>query len=283
MPNIEPLFWADGDTDWGDEFRALIRTLNAALDTAAANALDPLAHIANDAIPLAKLSAAVRASLAKADVSLDQTAVDTRARAMITEWVGAAPGTLDTLLELANRITTEATDLDALQATVTTITSGKADKASPTFTGTVTVPNLVVTGTVSLVDGSLTEADIANLVGDLAARVRVRTAWTVGVNYAVNDLVPSGSVYFLCLVAHTSSGTAPTASAPGANWATLGGGSAGGVQPTQVRGLVLQNSDGTWPTVRPAGFLRVEWERTVLGSANDPAAMGELDTIFEPR
>ena len=292
MANVETLFWADGDTDWGEEFRTLIRAINNELTSTTTKANTPASQIGNGVIALAQLTASVQASLAKADASLNQAAIDNRARAMITEWVGAAPGALDTLLELASRIETEATDLDAVQAAVTTITSGKADKASPTFTGLATLANVKVTGTLDLPAGSIELADVWGAVSALSERLRFRDAWQTGVGYSVNDVVIHGGVYYRIRVAHTSSGSGPTVAtssptAPTANYEVMGGGGSGsGVQANRVEGLILQNSDGTWPATIPSDMTtmpRIVWERTVVGTTNDPAAMRDLDRVRETR
>ena len=56
----------------------------------------------------------------------------------LTDLIGGAPGTLDTLNELAAAIN----DDDDYSSTLTTALALKAPKASPTFTGTVAIPNI---------------------------------------------------------------------------------------------------------------------------------------------
>ena len=56
----------------------------------------------------------------------------------LTDLIGGAPGTLDTLNELAAAIN----DDDDYSSTLTTALATKAPKASPTFTGTIAIPNI---------------------------------------------------------------------------------------------------------------------------------------------
>lgn len=57
---------------------------------------------------------------------------------------------------------------------------------------------------------------------DGAARVSMKWCgtWATGVVYSLNDLVVAGGVMFVCVAAHTSSGSAPTVDT--AQWKALG-------------------------------------------------------------
>jgi hypothetical protein len=70
----------------------------------------------------------------------DSTQIATTAFVMreVSDLIGGAPGTLDTLNELAAAIN----DDDDYSSTLTTALATKAPKASPTFTGTIAIPNI---------------------------------------------------------------------------------------------------------------------------------------------
>ncbi|MCV2395908.1 hypothetical protein OEB99_16455 [Actinotalea sp. M2MS4P-6] len=77
--------------------------------------------VADGAVALAKLSAALQASIAKADASLNQAEVDARAQLIVDAVVASAPGALDTLNELAAALGDDAN----FASTVTTALAGK--------------------------------------------------------------------------------------------------------------------------------------------------------------
>ena len=78
------------------------------------------------------------APTAAANTNTTQIATTAYVQAELTDLIGGAPGTLDTLNELAAAIDDDA----SYASTLTTALALKAPKASPTFTGTVTIPNI---------------------------------------------------------------------------------------------------------------------------------------------
>ena len=93
-----------------------------------------------------------------AAVATNTTQVATTAfvRAEVAALVNSAPGTLDTLGEIATSLANNA----SLSTTLTDAIALKAPLASPTFTGTVTLPSGTVTSTMIL-DGTIANADIS--------------------------------------------------------------------------------------------------------------------------
>ena len=89
-------------------------------------------------------------SLASATTATTQSATDNSTKiattaytdAAITAVIGGAPGTLDTLNELAAAINDDA----SYASTLTTALATKAPLASPTFTTTITTPDINITG-----------------------------------------------------------------------------------------------------------------------------------------
>ncbi len=92
-----------------------------------------------------------------AAVATDTTQIATTAfvRAEVAALVNSAPGTLDTLGEIATSLANNA----SLSTTLTDAIALKAPLANPTFTGTVTLPTGTVTSAMIL-DGTITNADI---------------------------------------------------------------------------------------------------------------------------
>jgi hypothetical protein len=104
-------------------------------------------------------------SLASATTATTQSAADNSTKiattaytdAAITAVIGGAPGTLDTLNELAAAINDDA----SYASTLTTALSTKAPLASPTFTGTITGTLATAAQTNITSVGSLTALDVA--------------------------------------------------------------------------------------------------------------------------
>jgi len=157
--------------------------IQAQLDTklasaSAASTYAPLASPALTGTPTAPTAAAATNTTQIATTAFVKTAVD--------NVIASAPGALDTLNELATALGNDAN----FSTTLTNNLAAKAPLASPTFTGTVTLPD----GTVStamiadsaitsakIADGTIVNADInasaaidqskiANLTTDLAAK-----------------------------------------------------------------------------------------------------------------
>jgi hypothetical protein len=93
-----------------------------------------------------------------ANVATNTTQIATTAfvRAEVAALVGAAPATLDTLAEIATSLANNAT----LSTTLTDAIALRAPLASPTFTGTVTLPANTVTSTM-IAEGTIVNADIS--------------------------------------------------------------------------------------------------------------------------
>ena len=108
--------------------------------------------------PLASpaLTGTPTAPTAAAATNTTQVATTEFVRAEVAALVGTAGATLDTLGELATALGNDA----ALSTTLTTSIGLKAPLASPTFTGTVTLPSGTVTSTMIL-DGTIANADIS--------------------------------------------------------------------------------------------------------------------------
>jgi hypothetical protein len=93
------------------------------------------------------------APTASANTNTTQVATTAYVQTELTDLIGGAPGTLDTLNELAAAINNDA----SYASTLTTALSTKAPLASPTFTGT-------ASGTFS---GNLTGNVTGNVTGDV--------------------------------------------------------------------------------------------------------------------
>lgn len=104
MPDVEEMFWPDGNTNWGTKFRDLIRALNSAIE-ALEQAGPGAVTIPADSIQLTQLAVAVRNSLAKADAAVTTAQLDNRIAALL----GAAPTAYDTLQEIATYIASDQT------------------------------------------------------------------------------------------------------------------------------------------------------------------------------
>jgi hypothetical protein len=96
------------------------------------------------------------APTANAATNTTQIATTAFVRAEVAALVNSAPGTLDTLGEIATSLANNA----SLSTTLTDAIGLKAPLASPTFTGTVTLPTGTVTSAMIL-DGTIANADIS--------------------------------------------------------------------------------------------------------------------------
>jgi predicted nucleic acid-binding Zn-ribbon protein len=109
-----------------------------------------------------------------ADAGTNTTQIATTAfvTEAVNDLIASAPGALDTLNELAAAIGDDAN----FASTVTTSLASKAPLASPTFTGTVTMPlstaGYVKTSAAGLItsSSSVPQADVSNLTSDLALK-----------------------------------------------------------------------------------------------------------------
>ena len=108
--------------------------------------------------PLASpaLTGTPTAPTAAAATNTTQVATTAFVRTEVANLVGAAPATLDTLAEIATSLANNA----SLSTTLTDAIALKAPLASPTFTGTVTLPTGTVTSAMIL-DGTIANADIS--------------------------------------------------------------------------------------------------------------------------
>ena len=121
------------------------------VSTAQQTALDLKANIASPA-----LTGTPTAPTANVATNTTQIATTAFVRAEVAALVGAAPATLDTLAEIATSLANNAT----LSTTLTDAIALKAPLASPTFTGTVTLPANTVTSTM-IAEGTIVNADIS--------------------------------------------------------------------------------------------------------------------------
>jgi hypothetical protein len=138
---------------------------NKPVSTATQTALDLKANLASPA-----LTGTPTAPTATAGTNTTQVATTAFVGTAVSALVASAPGALDTLNELANALGNDA----SFSTTVTNSIATKAPIASPTFTGTVTIPagasisgfatlaNPTFTGTVTLPSGTITTAMIAD-------------------------------------------------------------------------------------------------------------------------
>lgn len=109
---------------------------------------DALSELDSEKAPLASPSFTGTPSLPSGTTATTQTAGDNSTKLATTAYVktavdnvvGAAPGALDTLNELATALGSDA----AFSTTVTTNLALKAPKADPVFTGTATIPTILM-------------------------------------------------------------------------------------------------------------------------------------------
>jgi hypothetical protein len=121
------------------------------VSTAQQTALDLKANIASPA-----LTGTPTAPTANVATNTTQIATTAFVRAEVAALVNSAPATLDTLGEIATSLANNAT----LSTTLTDAIALKAPLASPTFTGTVTLPANTVTSTM-IAEGTIVNADIS--------------------------------------------------------------------------------------------------------------------------
>ena len=121
------------------------------VSTAQQTALDLKANIASPTftgIPAAPTAAS--------STNTTQVATTAYVKAVIGDLINSAPSTLDTLGEIAASLANNA----SLSTTLTDAIALKAPLASPTFTGTVILPNQTIT-TAMIADGAVVNVDIA--------------------------------------------------------------------------------------------------------------------------
>lgn len=145
------------------------------------------------------------APTASVGTNTTQIATTEFVRTAINNVINSAPGALDTLNELAAALNNDAN----FATTVTTSLAGKAPLASPTFTGTVTLPNSTIT-TVMLANNSVTAEKIA--LGtitntEISASAAIDQSKISGLTTALNLKAPLASPTF------TGSVTVPTPTA----------------------------------------------------------------------
>jgi len=153
-----------------------------------------------------------------------KTYADTAAATAVTNIINTAPGTLDTLNELAAALAND----PSFASTVTTSIALKAPLASPTFTGTVVLPNNTITElmisnsavtsskiaaqTITNSNISLTAAieqsKISNLVSDLAAKAPLASPTFTGTVSGIDK-----SMVGLANVDNTTDANKPVSSA----------------------------------------------------------------------
>jgi|688.fasta_scaffold06820_13 hypothetical protein len=121
------------------------------VSTAQQTALDLKANIASP-----DLTGTPTAPTANVATNTTQIATTAFVRAEVAALVNSAPATLDTLGEIATSLANNAT----LSTTLTDAIALKAPLASPTFTGTVTLPANTVTSTM-IAEGTIVNADIS--------------------------------------------------------------------------------------------------------------------------
>jgi len=192
-----------------------VQSALAELDTEKADAAATTAALAAKA-PLASpaLTGTPTAPTAAQGTNTTQVATTAFTRAEIAALVNSAPGTLDTLGEIATQLASDESTAAALATTVGT----KAPLASPAFTGTPTAPTpaasdnstkLATTAYVDTASGLLVPKSLVDAKGDLLVATADNTVGRLGVG-------SDGQVL-----------TADTASAGGVKWATPA--SSGGV------------------------------------------------------
>lgn len=146
----------------------------------------------DDSVTLTKLSAALQVSIAKADSSLDQTAVDAR----VQQIVGAAPSALDTLDELAAALGDDAN----FAASVTTSLAGKVPTTRAINVGT----GMTGGGTLA------SDRTLALVFGETAGTVMAgnwRPGWTDLQGEPSDNQIPQEAVDGLTTVLSTKAST----------------------------------------------------------------------------
>jgi hypothetical protein len=156
---------------------------NKPVSTATQTALDLKAPLASPA-----LSGVPTAPTAAANTNTTQIATTAYVQTEIADLIAAAPGALDTLDELAAALGDDAN----YAATITTALGTKAPIASPTFTGTVVLPNNTITNAMlagsiennKLVNSSITiNGNAVSLGGTVTLATSAATENTLGTVY----------------------------------------------------------------------------------------------------
>jgi hypothetical protein len=160
--------------------------------------------------PLASpgLTGTPTAPTATAGTNTTQIATTAFVKTAVDNVVASAPGALDTLNELATALGNDAN----FSTTITNSLAAKAPLASPTFTGTVTLPS----GTVStsmVADSAITSAKIADgtiVDADINASAAIATSKISGLDAALAAKAPLASPTFTGTVTVSASGVAFT-------------------------------------------------------------------------
>ena len=145
--------------------------INKPVSTAQQTSLDLKANIASPTftgVPVAPT--------ASVNTNTTQVATTAYVQTELTDLIGGAPGTLDTLNELAAAINNDA----SYASTLTTALSTKAPLASPTFTGIVAIPNVANLETAVVAN----TAKVSNIVqttvsGNAGSATVLQTARTI--------------------------------------------------------------------------------------------------------
>jgi hypothetical protein len=153
---------------------------------------DEIALKANIASPT--FTGVPAAPTASAGTNTTQIATTAYVRTEVSNLINSAPTTLDTLNELAAALNNDA----SFATTITAAVGLKAPLASPTFTGTVTLPNSTIT-TVMLANGSVTAEKIfAGTItnAEISASAAIDQSKISGLTTALNLKAPLASPTF---------------------------------------------------------------------------------------
>lgn len=110
----------------------------------------------------------------------------------VADLVSSAPGTLDTLAELAASLQSDQSSITSL----TTLIGQKSPIASPTFTGTVTIPTLAITTTATGITKSMVGLSNVDNTSDSNKPVSSATATALGLKAPINSPSFTGTVSF---------------------------------------------------------------------------------------
>jgi hypothetical protein len=160
----------------------------------------PLASPALTGVPTAPTAAAA--------TNTTQVATTAFVRGEVTALVNGASAALDTLGELAAALTAD----EATAATLSTLVGTKAPLASPTFTGTVTLPTGTVTSGMIL-DGTIVDADI-NASAAIAQSKISGLSTSLGLKANVADPTFTGTVTVAAAGVAFTDGTQTKAGVP---------------------------------------------------------------------